>query len=84
MQLRDRGSNLCGIVTATIDGLEPPTVVQALRERGINTSATDFASAVLDFTDKGIGGALRVSPHYYNTSDEVEALASALEELVIA
>jgi selenocysteine lyase/cysteine desulfurase len=32
--------------------------------------------------EKGVEGALRISPHYYNTEDEVDALVEALRELV--
>ena len=39
-------------------------------------------SAVLDFQDKGVAGALRLSPHYYNTHDEVEAAVAALRQRV--
>ena len=39
----------------------------------INTSSVDRVSAVLDFDDKGVEGALRVSPHYYNTDEELDA-----------
>lgn len=78
----DRGSELCGIVTAHLAGWDPGALVRELRGHGINTSATYRHYAVLDFNAKGVGGALRASPHYYNTEDEVDALVSALGELV--
>jgi selenocysteine lyase/cysteine desulfurase len=77
----DRGEELCAIVTVAIEGRDPPEIVHALREKGINTSALDRASGVIDFDEKGVEGALRVSPHYYNTEDEIEALVEALGAL---
>lgn len=74
----DRGPRLCAIVTVHFEGHDPADLVATLRSRGINTSALDRTSAVLDFDDKGVEGALRLSPHYYNTEDEVDR---ALEEL---
>ena len=38
--------------------------------------------AVLDFDDKGVESAIRVSPHYYNTEEEIEELASVLSALI--
>jgi len=78
----DRGAVRSAIVTLHAEGWEPKRLVRALRERGINTSASDRTVAVLDFQDKGVEGALRVSPHYYNTEAELDAFLSALAALL--
>ena len=78
VRVLDRGPRLCAIVTVAVDGWEPGALVRALREERINTSALALESAVLDFTEKGVAGALRISPHYYNTHDEVDAVVEAL------
>jgi len=78
----DRGAQLSAIATFHVEAWDPPRLMRALRERGINTSVLDRASAVLDFEDKGVEGALRVSPHYFNTEEEIEALAGAVAELL--
>jgi selenocysteine lyase/cysteine desulfurase len=80
----DRGPQLCGLVTASFAGHEPEALVQALRALGINTHALGRAGAVLDFDDKGVEAALRVSPHYYNTEAEIDALAEALGSILAA
>jgi len=36
---------------------------------------------VLDMDEKGAATALRLSPHYYNTEDELDAAVTALAEL---
>jgi len=36
---------------------------------------------VIDFAQKGIEWALRLSPHYYNTEDEVHQAVLAVREL---
>lgn len=74
----DRGPELCGIVTVHLSGRDPGALVLALRAMGINTSAVPRSSAVLDFDHKGVGGALRISPHCYNTEEEVDRLVEAL------
>ena len=45
---------------------------QALAQQHINSSVTDKGGAWLDFSRKGVDGALRLSPHYYNVEAEVE------------
>jgi selenocysteine lyase/cysteine desulfurase len=82
VRVLDRGPELCGIVTIAVAGRNPTDLMEALRERGINTTAQGRPSAVLDFDEKGVEGALRVSPHYYNTEGEVDALAGALAEIL--
>jgi len=78
----DRGPELCAIVTVAFEGHAPGELVRRLGERRINTSELTRASAVLDFDEKEVEGALRVSPHYYNTAGEVDALVKALGEIV--
>lgn len=77
----DRGQHLGAIVTVELSGISATDAVQALREQAINTSATDRDSAVIDMEAKGATGALRISPHYYNTAREIDTLLSALEAL---
>jgi selenocysteine lyase/cysteine desulfurase len=81
VRVLDRGPRLCAIVTVQISGHDPAALVGTLRSRGINTSALDRSSAVLDFDDKGVEGALRLSPHYYNTEGEVDSVIEALAEI---
>ena len=77
----DRGADRCAIVTVAVDGHEPEELKHRLRARGINTSVSDRLSGVIDFESKGITGALRLSPHYYNTAAELGAAVAVLDEL---
>lgn len=78
----DRGTERCAIVTAAFEGVDATGLVEPLRERGINTSASVRHHAVIDMASKGTETALRVSPHYYNTAGEIDALIEALKEMV--
>jgi selenocysteine lyase/cysteine desulfurase len=82
VRVLDRGSKLCGIVSAAIEGYDPGELVTALRSRGINTSAQRREYALLDYDDKGVTASLRISPHYYNTEEEIDQALSALRELL--
>jgi selenocysteine lyase/cysteine desulfurase len=78
VKVLDRGAELGAIVTCTVAGWTPGALVASLREEGIRTSALERSSALLDFDERGIEGALRISPHAYNTEDEVDAAVEAV------
>ena len=82
LRVLDRGSELCAIVTAEVEGWTGHELVSSLREEGINTSSLSREAAVLDFDDKEVDSALRISPHYYNTDAEIEQVVEALRRRV--
>jgi selenocysteine lyase/cysteine desulfurase len=77
----DRGARLGAIVSAGIDGWDANVLVERLKERRINTSAATRAWALLDFDRKGVETALRISPNYYNTEEEVERVVEAVRDV---
>lgn len=84
VRVLDRGSELGGIVSAAIDGWDPGKLVALLRDRRINTSAQIRVYAVIDYDEKGVSASLRMSPHYYNTEEEIDEAARAIRELLLA
>ncbi len=82
VRVLDRGRELCGIVSVALERRSPADLVTALREQGINTSSQMRVYAVLDYDDKGIAASLRLSPHYYNTEDEIDRAVTAICELL--
>jgi len=81
VRVLDRGADLAAIVTAEISGWDSQELCQILRQRGINTSASLRAYAVIDMDDKHASAALRLSPHYYNTEDEIDSAVNTLQSL---
>jgi selenocysteine lyase/cysteine desulfurase len=77
----DRGEDLAAIVTVEVPGWHASDLVSRLRGLNINTSATMREFAVIDMDDKRAASALRVSPHYYNTEDELDRLLDALRSV---
>ena len=75
----DRGRERGAIVTVATDGKQPADLKQRLRARGINTSVSDRDDAVIDMDEKQVKSVLRFSPHYFNTEEELEQAATALE-----
>ncbi|HZO20370.1 MAG TPA: aminotransferase class V-fold PLP-dependent enzyme [Gemmatimonadaceae bacterium] len=82
VRVLDRGRRPCAIVTAEIADHDPATVVDELRRRHINTSASPAWLGLIDMAEKKASGALRLSPHYYNTAEEVDAATEALAEII--
>ncbi len=69
---------LGGIVTITVQDCDPTKIVTRLRSQNINVSAQGREHAVFDYDKKKVAGALRISPHYYNTNAEIESLLRAI------
>lgn len=81
LKVLDHGTNLSSIITVEMPGKKPNEVLEYLRAMHINTSTSQLANAQLDFRSKKVDWALRISPHYYNTEDEIDTLIQALEDL---
>ena len=78
----DIGPELGGIVTLTANKVQPEPLKKALDARGINTAMAPLEAAIIDFQDKQVEWAIRISPHYYNTNDEIEELLDCLKSML--
>jgi selenocysteine lyase/cysteine desulfurase len=81
VRIFDRGRRRCAIVTFTVDGWNSEVLMTELRRRRINSSVSAREHALYDFTDKGVEACVRMSPHYYNTEQEVDEVVDAVREL---
>ncbi|MFD1932740.1 aminotransferase class V-fold PLP-dependent enzyme [Nonomuraea mangrovi] len=77
----DRGPSPAALVTFEVERWRPQPFKQAMDERGINSALSFREFAQYDFADKDVEWALRLSPHYYNTEEEVDRVAAAVAEL---
>jgi selenocysteine lyase/cysteine desulfurase len=78
IRVLDRGSELAAIVTIEVAGWDATELSKLLRTRGINSSASLRAYAVIDMDEKRAVSALRFSPHYYNTEEEIDRVVETL------
>ena len=74
----DRGHDLSAIVTLEIAGHEAAPIVMALRRERVHTSATLQWYGLADLGPRGVESAIRVSPHYFNTDDEIKRFQESL------
>jgi selenocysteine lyase/cysteine desulfurase len=79
IRVLDRGRDLAAIVTIEVAGWDASELSKLLRTRGINSSASLRAYAVIDMDEKGAATALRLSPHYYNTEEELDRVVEELK-----
>ena len=78
VSVRDAGEKRCAIVTFDVAGVSADHVMDTLRRRGINVSVSATSSAVIESLERGLPDLVRASPHYFNTSDELDRLVEAV------
>jgi selenocysteine lyase/cysteine desulfurase len=81
VRVLDRGPRPAAIVTFDVEGWQAKPFKQAMDARGINSALSFRELARYDFADKSVDWCLRLSPHYYNTEEEVDFVADAVTEL---
>ena len=75
----DLGRVRCAIVTASLEGTPASAFAAAIRARGINVSLTDPKDN--QFDERGVHPLVRLSPHYYNTEEEMDNALGAVAEI---
>jgi selenocysteine lyase/cysteine desulfurase len=80
VRVLDVGEKRSGIVTAIHESWQPESIMNLLKHHRINGRISGKTVAQLDFEEKGVAWALRLSPHYYNTEDELRQTAAVLRQ----
>ena len=84
VRVLDGGRNKCAIVTASFGDRDARDIVRVLRSNGINSAASLKWYGLLDFTEKRVESALRLSPHYYNTEEDTDRAIDTISEHLLA
>jgi selenocysteine lyase/cysteine desulfurase len=77
----DLGHTRCAIVTAKVAGTASAEVAAALARQDVNVSVTAAEHAQFDTEDRGVHPLVRLSPHYYNTEEEIDRVVGVVAEL---
>ncbi len=81
VQLLDAPQATAAIVTFTHDRLAPEDIKQRLERENIAVQVSRRLHTPFDLGPRGIEAAVRVSPHFYNTEDEITRVIQALARL---
>ena len=81
VRVLDGSTRQCAIVTASIEGREARDIVKELSRLAINTTASLKWYGLLDLGAKNVESAVRISPHYYNTQEEIDVALDVIERI---
>ncbi|MGH9072897.1 MAG: aminotransferase class V-fold PLP-dependent enzyme [Acidimicrobiales bacterium] len=77
----DLGRVRCAIVTASVHGVSAGDVAATLAEAKVNVTTTIAEHTQFDTEDRGVHPLVRLSPHYYNTDDELDHTVGLIARL---
>lgn len=79
--VHDLGVQRCGIVTFTVDGVDPSEVRFRLADEDVHVWVTEAGNARLDLDRRGIDTMVRASVHYLNTTEELDRTVCLVERI---
>lgn len=79
--VRDLGTEQCGIVSFTVDGVEPVEVRDRLRAADITVTVSHRSSTLLDMSARQLDSVVRASPHCFVTTDELDRFLDAVDRV---
>ncbi|MEO6977671.1 MAG: aminotransferase class V-fold PLP-dependent enzyme, partial [Mucilaginibacter sp.] len=82
VRVLDKGPELGALVTFNVSGSDPVYLTEQLLKRRINVVPSYRKFAVIDFDEKDVAWAIRASPHYYNTVDEIDEFIETVKQIV--
>lgn len=74
----DQGNRLSSIVTFCDQNNQIEAIEKVLKENHVYFTVSKKSNALIDFTVKNVESAIRLSPHYFNTSEEIERITEVL------
>ncbi len=77
----DNGSKTCNILTFRKDGKSLEEIQKYLDSNNVFFSVSQKHWGLIDFKKKGIDWAIRLSPHYFNTIEEIDRASKIIAEL---
>ncbi|MGO4258020.1 aminotransferase class V-fold PLP-dependent enzyme [Marmoricola sp. RAF53] len=81
VRVHDTGTDLAGIVSFTVDGLDPVQVRDELGRAGVTVTVSHASSTLLDMTERGLAAVVRASPHYFVSPEDLEVATAAVAAL---
>ncbi|MDR6462298.1 aminotransferase class V-fold PLP-dependent enzyme [Chryseobacterium sediminis] len=77
----DKGNRLSSIITFCQADGNVEKIHKILAENNVFFKENKKGDALIDFTSKNVDHAIRLSPHYFNTIEEIERVSQLLENI---
>jgi len=81
IKLQDRGKKQGSILTFSCGKRREMETKKYFTDQHIHIYTTAKSNAIIDFAEKNVDWVVRVSPHYYNTEEEIKTFIKAVENL---
>ncbi|MGX1812007.1 aminotransferase class V-fold PLP-dependent enzyme [Nocardia sp. NPDC055321] len=81
VSVRDRGTQHAGIVSFTVDGLDPIAIRDRLATESITVTVSHRSSTLLDMTDRALPAVVRASPHAFVSFEDLDRFRLAVAAL---
>ena len=81
VQVFDRGAKTCNLLTFRKKGKSAELIQQALDKHSVFYGLSTKEWGVIDYKEKGVDWTIRLSPHYFNTLEEMDRLAEIIENI---
>ena len=83
VQVRDIGTEQCGIISFSIEEEKnPKKIVYQMSEAGFTIGSVEPESTLIDSEKRNLPTLLRMAPHYYNTEEEIEKAVKQISLLL--
>ncbi|UYP19884.1 aminotransferase class V-fold PLP-dependent enzyme [Rhodococcus sp. Z13] len=79
--VHDLGVQRSGIVSFTVDGVDPVAVRDALAERSVTVTVSRRSSTLLDMSARELAAVVRASPHYFVSPADVDRFLAHVHDL---
>ncbi|HWM05254.1 MAG TPA: aminotransferase class V-fold PLP-dependent enzyme [Actinophytocola sp.] len=76
--VQDLGTDRCGIVSFTVDGVPADEVEAGLAAKGVTVSTTGVRSTQYDMSSRALPEVVRMSPHYFISPGQLDEAVAAL------
>ncbi|MDF9797114.1 cysteine desulfurase/selenocysteine lyase [Catalinimonas alkaloidigena] len=81
VRLFDQGTRKCNIISLQKEGKSLEQIQAKLDAENVIYSTANRSSALLDFDKKGIDWVVRLSPHYFNTLEEIDQVVDIIDHI---
>jgi len=81
IKLFDNGTKTCNILTFRKKNVSAEKIMEHLDSNNVFFSLSQKHWGLIDYTKKGIDWTIRLSPHYFNTLEEMDKVSEIIENI---